>query len=152
MIEWKHIFPPASDSKIELFERDTGIRLPPRYKDYLHSINGGQPRKDTGFVIPEIHEKVMLGVLYGISDDESNCLSLGTVYADSKDDVPAGFIPIGEDPGGNQLLLATTGEHKGGVFFLDRIGFLGKWTGKGMFLVASNMDEFLESLEPVLEP
>src|SRR5207248_5948569 len=112
MLEWTRFFPPASHAQIELFERDTGISLPPRYKSFLLSLNGGQPCKDMAFGISEISEKVILGALYGISDEEDNTLNVATVYVDFKDDIPTDFIPIGEDPGGNLLLLATTGKEK----------------------------------------
>src|SRR5262245_50269890 len=121
MLEWKRFFPPASHAQIDKFERDTGLSLPPRYKSFLLLANGGQPCKDVVFVILEIGEEVMLGALYGISD-EDNSLSVQTAYEDSKDNVPPSFIPIGEDPGGNLLLLETTGKDKEGIFFRDRVG------------------------------
>jgi hypothetical protein len=149
MLEWKRFFPPASPAQIERCERKTGISLPPCYRSFLLSANGGRPCKDTCFVIPGIAEEVMLGALFGISDERDNSLSLETVYGDAKDDIPGDFIPIGEDPGGNRLLLATAGAHKGGIFFWDRIGFLGKRAGKRLFQITANFDDFLESLRPI---
>jgi hypothetical protein len=149
--DWKRFFPPASPGLIERFEKGHGVVLPPRYRNYLSLTNGGQPHHTRGFLIPEINEKVMLGVLFGLSEEAGKSLSLETVIAESNDEFPHGYIPIGEDPGGNQLLLAASGEHQEEIFFRDRVGFLAKRTGKRMFRVAANIDEFLASLH-VIQP
>ena len=100
-------------------------------------------------MLPENGEQVMLGVLFGVSDEDDNALGLEAVYSDSKDDVPTDFVSIGEDPGGNKLLLATSLDNSEGIFFWDRVGFLAKRTGKRLFFVARNIDEFLNSLQPI---
>jgi hypothetical protein len=115
---------------------------------YLFSANGGQPRISASFVLPEINEDIMLGCLFGLTDEEHS-LSLRTVYDEAKEDIPAGFIPIGEDPGGNRLLLATSGNDTDAIYFWDRLGFLVKRTGKKMFFIANNIDDFLGSLQPI---
>jgi len=147
MVEWKRFFPKATPAQVERFERNAELSLPARYKSYLLSSNGGQPTESVGFILLKNRERVMLGVLFGMSD-EDNGLSLEAVYSDSKDDIPTGFVPIGEDPGGNKLLIATTGERKEGVFFWDHVGFLLERTGERLFHVAHNIDDFLESLRP----
>jgi hypothetical protein len=149
MFEWKRFFPKATSSQLERFERASGLSLPARYKNYLLSANGGQPGNAVCFTIPENGEEVMLGVLFGVSDEDDDSLSLDAVYSDSKDDIPAGFLPIGEDPGGNKLLLATSGDSSEGVFFWDRVGFLAKRTGKRLFFVSPNIEELLNSLQPI---
>ena len=101
MFEWKRFFPKATLAQLERFERASGLSLPVLYKNYLLSSNGGQPGNEVCFAIPENGEEVMLGVLFGVSDEDDDALSLETAYSDSKADVPAGFVPIGEDPGGN---------------------------------------------------
>jgi hypothetical protein len=126
-----------------------GMSLPPLYRGYLLSANGGQPSKYLAFAIPEIagdRGKVMLGALYGIGADGSS-LDLLTEYEEYKDVIPNGFIPIGEDPGGNQLLLATDGRDKEAIFFWDRAGFLAKHSGKNLFRIADGITLFLESLD-----
>ena len=37
------ICPPASESEVEQFEKNSGIQLPPCYRHYLLLSNGGQP-------------------------------------------------------------------------------------------------------------
>ncbi len=66
-----------------------------------------------------------------------------------------GFIPIGEDPGGNRLLLATIGKEAGKVFFWDRVGFWVREDGCNLFPVAESFTAFLVSLhesQPEAEP
>lgn len=145
MLEWKRLLPPLSHAHIEEWERTHGISLPPRYRIFLLSTNGGQPSSDVGFDILDGKHKVMLGALYGISAQESS-LSLQSAYEDLKDELPKGFLPIGEDPGGNQLLLATEGHEKDAIYFLDRVGILAKQEGNGLFRIADDISRFVESL------
>jgi hypothetical protein len=149
MKQWKRLFPPASDAEIAQFEKAHGVALPPRYRSYLKSANGGQPDFPLGFVIPGIGDKVVLGVLYGISGDADNSSNLREALAESNDDFPNGYIPVGEDPGGNQLLLSTSGQHQDEIFFRDRVGFLAKRTGKAIFKISDSIDAFIESLQAI---
>lgn len=149
MFEWKRFFSKATFAQIQRFERVSGFPLPDRYKNYLLSSNGGQPDNEVCFVLPENGEEVMLGVLFGMSDEDENALSLEAVYSDSKTDIPTGFVPIGEDPGGNKLFLATSVDNSEGIYFWDCLGFLAKRAGKRLFFVARNIDEFLNSLQPI---
>jgi hypothetical protein len=146
MFRMEPILPPVSDSQIDRFENDHGISLPLAYRRFLRSTNGGQPHSYTSFVIPEVGEEVLLGVLYGICDGQYG-VSLGAMLAEFKDSLPEEYIPIGEDPGGNQLLLTLSGDHKDGIFYWDRVGFLARRADHSIFRVAANIDEFLDSLQ-----
>jgi hypothetical protein len=149
MSEWKQFFSPATDALIEQFELEHGVVLPPHYRAYLTSVNGGQPIRRMCFTIPGIAETVMLGGLFGLTAEAGNRMSIATVIAESNDDFPSGYIPIGTDPGGNLLLLATSEEQQDGIFFRDRVGFIVKRTGQRMFPLADNISVFLASLELV---
>jgi hypothetical protein len=150
MLEWKRVFSPTSEAQIEVFEKDNEISLPPQYKRFLLTTNGGVPSVYTGFVIPELKEKVLLGALYGITNEDDHALGLAKSIAEYKDVLPPTMIPIGVDPGGNQLLLITTGEQVEGVLFWDRVGFLTKRTGgKSAFHISANIGDFIDSLQVV---
>lgn len=146
MIEWKRYFEPISSGDIEACEQCIGMLLPPVYRSYLLSENGGSSLKHAGFVVPELNEKVMLGALYGIGKPSSS-LNLATAFDEYKDLLPGGLLPIGEDPGGNQLLLSTEGEEAEVIFFWDRVGLFERRMGKNLFRVADNMNQFIQSLE-----
>ena len=145
-MEWDSIFPPASEDQIAGFERATGIVLPPLYRDFLHSTNGGSPQSERRFVVDESDE-VMLGALYGIAED-GGALNLKSVYDDLREweDFPHEMLPIGEDPGGNRLLLATRGENKERIDFWDRVGFIAQRKGRRIFPVAANINALLAGL------
>ena len=100
------------------------------------------------FVIPDLGEKVLLGALYGLGDDNENSLSLEHVIANTGDDFPTGVIPVGFDPGGNFLLLATSGVDQEKVFFKTRIGAFARRAGKSLFLIANDIQALIESLQP----
>lgn len=125
------------------------MALPARYKAFLQSTNGGQPSMPLCFAIPEAGEEVMLGVLFGLADETDSSLSLEENYADGKEEIPTGFVPIGEDPGGNRLLLGIGGDCDDGVFFWDRVGRIFERTGVRLFRIAANIDGFLTALRPV---
>lgn len=145
MLEWERFFSPASPAQIERFEMDHGVKLPPHYRNYLASANGGRPILDTGFVIPEINEKVMLGFLFSISDQEKDHLNLRRVIAEF-DDCPHGYLPIGRDPGGNQLLLAISGGQEDEIYYWDRAHFYERITRKIILKISNNIYEFVKSL------
>lgn len=66
-----------------------------------------------------------------------------------KDRVPAGFLPIARDPGGNLICLALEGENANKVFFWDHENEYeeGEEVGyKNTNLIASSFEEFLASL------
>ena len=87
----------------------------------------------------------MLGAMYGIGEHGSG-LDLETQYQELNDVVPKGHIPIGEDPGGNLLLVATHGPFKDQIIFWDRVGFLARALGRNSFPVSDDINLFLESL------
>ena len=150
MLEWKRFVPPASESEVVEFEKNSGIQLPRSYRGYLLSSNGGQPCSEVGFNVDKGGECVMLGCLYSLCNDESE-VDLDAVYEELKDDLSAGFLPIGEDPGGNLLLLSTQGDDSDAIHFWDRIGFLAKRLGKRQFRIANDIEEFLASLHAVAD-
>jgi hypothetical protein len=145
MLEWKRFFPPPSEEEIKMFEKRIGGYLPPQYRNYLLSENGGQPCQDAGFEIMEGNHKVMLGALYSVSAGGSG-LDVEAVYKNLREEMPRGFIPVGEDPGGNQLLLSTQGDDRDSIVFWDRVGLLSKQAGIRLFRVADNIYSFINSL------
>jgi hypothetical protein len=150
MLKWKRFAPPASEIEVAQFEKNIGMQLPKSYRAYLLSSNGGQPCSEVGFKVGNGSEYVMLGCLYGLCKDESG-VDLDAVYEELKDDLSTGFLAIGEDPGGNLLLLSTQDEDSDAILFWDKIGFLAKRLSKRQFRIASDIEEFLTSLRVVTD-
>ncbi len=73
-------------------------------------------------------------------------MDLETQLEELNDVVPEGYIPIGEDPGGNLLLLSLHSHSKDHIFFWDRVGILARERGQNLFPVAEDINQFLESL------
>ena len=120
----------------------------------FRTVNGGRPDLHV-FMVPG-HDLVMLSVLYGVGTKRVS-LDLEYEYEEATQWNPLlpGFIPIGEDPGGNRLLLATIGKEAGKVFFWDRVGFWVREDGCNLFPVAESFTAFLVSLhesQPEAEP
>lgn len=146
MTTWNRPFPPSSSDEVEQFEKCIGASLPPAYRRYLLSQNGGSPSDYLEFRIPGVTGEmgeVMLGAMYGIGN-RGNGIDLETQYEEFNDVVPQGYIPIGEDPGGNMLLLAIHDPSKDNIVFWDRVGLLA--TGQNLFTVANDINQFLDSL------
>jgi hypothetical protein len=87
----------------------------------------------------------MLGAMYGIGKRGSG-LDLETQFQELNDVVPQGHIPIGEDPGGNLLLMAVHEPSRDRIVFWDRVGILAMETGQNFFPVADDVSQFLKSL------
>src|SRR4051812_23299256 len=106
MYRVERIFPATSTQKVREFEQRTGIHLPPEYVQFLVVVNGGRPFPNV-FAIPSCKESALLDILYGLLDSREPC-DLEYELFESRDSIQEGFLPIGRDPGGNQILLNTT--------------------------------------------
>ncbi|MFE8645563.1 SMI1/KNR4 family protein [Sphingomonas sp. NCPPB 2930] len=101
---------------IEVFEGFVGVGLPSVYRNYLLSENGGRPEKSR-FDIPGQGDDVVNRFFSVVAKNKSETLTYAlSIY---KDRIPAEMLPIGNDPGGNLILLALKGGKRGEVFFWD---------------------------------
>lgn len=86
-------------------------------------------------------------VLYGLSSGDNGILEKYKMY---KDQIPDGFISIGEAPGGNQICIEIQSLK---VFFWHHESIA---DSESLYEIASNFDEFFSRLEPddsqVVEP
>jgi hypothetical protein len=122
-----------------------GIKFPEDYARFLCTINGGIPHPN-GFMVPGCGE-ALADFLYGLSDERSRGdLEFQQELPTDFQQLPAGWLVIGHDPGGNSLILATAGEERGRVFYWDSAGFWASDDGENTFSLASSFTEFVESL------
>lgn len=143
MPEFTRSFEPVSAQKIAAVERRLGVKLPPDYKQFLRTVNGGIPSPSV-FDVPG-WDVVCLDFLYGIGPERDSC-DLEYEQEDLEGQVPPGLITVGLEPGGSCLLLRVSEPGIRRVFFFDRSGF---WVGPGgqnIFPVADSFSAFLESL------
>ena len=115
-IEQSNQYGPLDTERLRAIEAKLGVTLPDDYRAFLHEHNGGSP-EPSDFVISDDEGEDTVSVLYGLHRDAN--YSLEGNLAAYKTHIPRSMIPIGEDPGGNQLCLGLVGAERGRVYFWD---------------------------------
>ncbi len=135
----------------EQIRSELSISLPNEYVSVLKFYSGSivfdngaafKPKQKTP--VDSSNNFQSLEVLYGLSGD-SNLIKINKMY---KDQIPAGFITIGEAVGGNQICISING---GGIYFWFHEA---KYSDESLFLVSNSLDDFINSLmvdDPQLE-
>jgi hypothetical protein len=115
-------FGPLTPDRLAAFEGEQGCRLPDDYRAFLLAHNGAVPAP--GYAIPYVDlqdesDEATLHVLFGIQEPwASSANILWRLQADSGR-LPAGFLPVGCDPGGNMFLLRVARPKTGEVWLWD---------------------------------
>lgn len=139
-------FDPAPADALASAESRLGVKFPADYLAFLHTPNGLLPETHLCFTVQDRGD-VLLGSLYGIGGERSpGDLEHEQAGATMWHSLPAGYLAVGDDPGGNMLLLATLGDDTGRVFFWDRVGFWVREDGRNLFPVADSFGQFLAGL------
>jgi hypothetical protein len=119
---------------LNVFEKLIGSKLPNSYRTFLIDINGGIPFKkyflynNTGSLIK---------CFFGITNEKD--FDIVRFYNHYKNLIPEYLLPIGEDDGGNILMMAISGKDYGKLFFLDH--------EQPICLLANSFEEFINSLK-----
>lgn len=150
MIEMKESGEPLAETDIADFERDLGYSLPKDYRAFLLNYNGGVPKPD-GFSLvywggkPEENRVSFYGL--GASVHEGD--NLRWTQACFTGRIPSELLPIGDDPGGNQICLCVRGEQSGSVYFWDHELEHAPPTYKNTARLATTFSEFVSSLHEI---
>ncbi|WP_025684906.1 SMI1/KNR4 family protein [Paenibacillus maysiensis] len=115
MAQMEGSHPPLTLEEIEEFEIEHDVKFTEQYKKFLQESNGGYPVPNM-FKISDEQGEDVLNVFYGIGDMYSNLEDYLDIYEDR---LPQGFIPIGNDPGGNVICLGTNTEYYEKIYFWD---------------------------------
>jgi hypothetical protein len=138
-----------NESDLAEFESKIGYSLPVEYREFLMLYNGGKPVPDF-FRVPDWeYEETYVTELKGLANGKS--VDLSELFDLLHDRLPKGFIAIGSDPGGNQILLSLSKDTKGQVYFFDHENEPEDAADdvKGypnIYLVAKSFNEFLKNL------
>ena len=128
---------PRLSTPVEVFEDFLGKRLPKDYQLFLEKTNGGAPLKKYFLFKDSNNDGTIVNALFGITHNSD--LSLMRHYREYKNIVAAGMLPIGNDQGGNIILLINDGSNCGSIYFLDH--------EKPVFLIADSFEEFINGLK-----
>ena len=109
---------PLEAARLEAFESLIGSRFPEDFRRFLIDHNGGQPASDHVLDAEGEDSLACLDGTYGLHDGPEH-RRMDSTYATLRDALPAGLIPFGYDPGGNQFCIGIAGDHRGRVYLWD---------------------------------
>jgi len=98
---------PPTAAQIAEFQSNFGVTLPDEYLVFLRHSNGGHPERDS-FRPKGLAEDVSWGVgrFYFLSDDHNDLEGLWAASNEWRWALHSNIVPIGDDDGGNQILLS----------------------------------------------
>ncbi|WP_430535384.1 SMI1/KNR4 family protein [Listeria rocourtiae] len=127
---------------IEAFESKHGLHLPQEYKAFLLEFNGGYPEK-SNFIISDDEGVSLVNKFYGIGEESGD---LGETFEILEGEIPDGFISIADDPAGNEICIGTEkSKYKEKVYFW-RHDMESDSEMDNMFLLAEDLQTFLNKL------
>lgn len=145
--------PSITERDIERVEQEFCIQFPADYRSFLLKHNGGRPDPSV-FPIPDDlmpDQSSILDWFYGIDPtDEYNDIPRNiNVF---RDRIPADCVPIGCDPGGNQICLVVSGDEVGQLYFWDHEMEADEGEAPSydnMALIAESIGDLLDKLGPL---
>lgn len=119
-VEFYEAQPPATAEAIEGVESALGITLAADYEAFLCEHNGGY--LEPNFLPPEGDASLHYLYSAGPNDDEDlddleQAAWFFSPEGDSDPDIPAGYLPIGGNEGGDIICLKVEGDDAGAVYF-----------------------------------
>jgi len=117
MVKIKSNNPKLTLVDLENFEKENFIAFPNEYKYFLHEYNGGHPDKSLFKIKSNFEEyENVLNVFYGIGTKYAKLENIIN-YLDEL--IEIGFLPIANDPGGNQICIGISNEFYQKIYFWD---------------------------------
>lgn len=135
------ISPKITLSDIEVTEKEINVKFPKEYITFMLSQNGGYPKKSK-FSLPDKSNSTVISHFYSIGDMKSNLKKVNWMLEGV---IPLDYISIGNDPGGNEILLRVKGENIGEIYFWDHD--VNPEEEDPMHFLAKSLNDFLKMLE-----
>jgi len=142
---------PVDEEELLGVERRTGVTIPPEYREFILSHNGGSPvpadfliYDRDGKVVDEDTVQGFYGVKTGVTYND-----IERTYGMFLGRMPSTLLPIAEDPGGNQICICVSGEDIGKMFFWDHEKEVEEGetpTYDNVSFLANSLHEFLDAL------
>jgi hypothetical protein len=145
---------PADINHVTAFERRRGIKLPESYRRFILEQNGGEPDPNYFEINGFEGGGSLLDYLADIAPDSTGGLDKLIDMFPGR--LPAGFIPIGLDPGGSLICLGLNAPCEGKIYYwdhemaLDSKG-LNKRNMSNMYWLADDIYELLNRLADLPE-
>jgi hypothetical protein len=134
----------VSRERVSAFEREYRLRLPQDYREFLVTYNGGYPDL-TQFTIAEAGTDALVHYFIGLGTAQARDLVFWLERY--REEVPAHFLIIGRDPGGNLLVLGCEGATDPGVYYWDHAHALtGSSDERNTYYLAPSFSEFIDAL------
>lgn len=138
---------PATESDVRKFESLIEARLPEDYRAFLLEHNGGETDPNIFFISEEQGSDILDRLLALIKEPEHS--SLYWSYDCYLGRMPSNIIPIGDDPGGNNVCISVSGADYGSIYFWDHDGEPEEDEQpyyENLYLMAASFSEFLNNL------
>lgn len=142
-MEESNPFGPVNPADIVEFEEENEISLPDDYKNFLLRSNGGRPVFNE---LPEVGTDVQW--LFGMVE-EPDWASLFHALEVYEGRIPAWYMPVGTDSGGNLFIMSLYAENKGVIalwYHEDEAEENGAEYFDNLAHVADSFGEFLDLL------
>lgn len=137
--------PITDESLVSSFERVIGFHLPNDYIEFLKSYNGGYPEPDA-FYFSNCKDGSSVDRFLSLGCEKHH--DLLRYFNTYKDRIPAGFLPIAHDPGGNLILIRLNDDFPQ-IFFWDHEAEVDEGevpSTKNMYIISNSLSEFLAGL------
>ena len=151
MIELLEPRPPVPPADLEAAERhlaELGHTIPPSYRRFLTEQDGGRPVKDCfSFEQDNEPQEDLVAEFLGVARPEvPTATNLVRTVGILGDRVPAGVLPIADDPCGNLICLDGRDGRDGPVYFWDHEYEGDPPDEANLYLIAPDLPTFLDSL------
>lgn len=135
--------PAIDEHELKVIEGMLGVSFPSDYRTFLLTNNGGLA-SECIFEIPGRGQSSV--VFYGVNaaNIQDDLLAACESYASR---LPSKTVPIGFDPGGNQICLYFDQERGCAVYFWDHEIEARSFDLLNMWRLADNFSDFIDSLQ-----
>ncbi len=142
LIELKDARSGASKAALSNFERETGVTIPPDYREFLLCQNGGSPLKRNFTFGSKAYQDSVLRYFFGIECPLD--FNLRLILQDYAGRIPTYSFPIANDEFDNLILLSRKRGVTDRIFFWDHEA---EPRGGALIEIAPNLRHFLRMLE-----
>lgn len=116
-VEIRDAGPRVTPGDLDAFEASLGRRIPSPYRHFLMESNGGKPKpSEFQYQTPDgRYSEGMVRGFFGVHEGEHyNLRRYVKLY---RERIPPDMFPIANDPGGNLMLMGTSGPREGKIYF-----------------------------------